>query len=709
VSTPPPSSSSTSETSTRRPTTATASSPGDPTSSSASAQSPAPSDELSSSAPDLTPAHPAVLIPGLKRLLIGAKEQKGWFILSFLGAAAFAALQVVTSGVIGDVTQDVVVPAFDSGRPMTGALVGGGLFIVGIAVLRAVTVAMRRVLASATQFELFRTYRERLVQVYARVPLLWHRRQSTGTLLSSVYSDVEATFFAMGPFPFALATIFMLIYATVVVAAIDVVLLLVMLGVVALLIALNITFQRMAAPITIESQRLRAEVAEIASESFDGANVVKALGREDTEDARFGDSTEQLRRNGIRFGYVRGWFDPVIDALPNLGILLVAALGAWRISTGHLTTGELVEVSYLFTLMALPIRSFGWVLGDLSRTVVGGGRVQKILDVTERRSYGTASLPDGPGVLRFQDVSFEYHDDPATLVGGLAGGTTGTPGTEELPDGARRTTALHHVDLLADPTAGSRTVAIVGPTGSGKSTLTLLASRLIDPTGGHISLDETPLEDLTAQALTADVALVLQQAFVFDDTVRGNITLGEDIDEDTVWWALRIAQADGFVRSLPGGLDTELGERGGTLSGGQRQRIALARALARRPRLLILDDATSACDPSVELAILDGIRTEMTSSTLLLVAYRKSTISLADTVCFLQEGHVIAQGPHDRLRVEVPAYRALVDAYEEAAIADALLEGEDRDDEDRDDEHRDDEDCGGRESAADSDEKEAAR
>jgi ATP-binding cassette subfamily B protein len=220
---------------------------------------------------------------------------------------------------------------------------------------------------------------------------------------------------------------------------------------------------------------------------------------------------------------------------------------------------------------------------------------------------------------------------------------------------------------------------------------------------------ETPLEDLTAQALTADVALVLQQAFVFDDTVRGNITLGEDIDEDTVWWALRIAQADGFVRSLPGGLDTELGERGGTLSGGQRQRIALARALARRPRLLILDDATSACDPSVELAILDGIRTEMTSSTLLLVAYRKSTISLADTVCFLQEGHVIAQGPHDRLRVEVPAYRALVDAYEEAAIADALLEGEDRDDEDRDDEHRDDEDCGGRESAADSDEKEAAR
>jgi len=630
-------------------------------------------------------AHPAVLVPGLRRLLIGSWEHRGWFGLAVLGAIAFSVLQIATAGVIGDVTETVVVPSFADGKPLTGALVGGGLAIIGLALLRAVTVAMRRALASATQYSLFRTYRDRLIEVYARVPLLWHRRQSTGTLLSSVYADVEATFYAMGPFPFAIATVFMVVYATVAVAQIDAVILLVMVGMVALLIILNIALQRYAAPIAIESQRLRAKVAEIAHESFDGANVVKSLGREDIEERRFSATADALRDNGIRFGYVRGWFDPAIDALPNLGILLVALLGAWRISTGHLTTGQLVEVSYLFTLMSLPIRSFGWVLGDLSRTVVGGGRVQKILDVTERRTYGDRPLADGPGVLRFERVEFEYHDDPATLVTGGVSGDGGRVGAqrrvETAEHGVRRVHAVHDMSLVADPDAGSRTVAIVGPTGSGKSTIAMLAARLVDPTAGSITLDGVDLRDLTDEALTTGVALVLQQAFVFDDTVRQNITLGEDIDDATIWWALEVAQADGFVRALSEGLDTELGERGGSLSGGQRQRIALARALARRPRLLILDDATSACDPSVELAILDGIRREMTSSTLLVVAYRKSTISLADQVVFVERGRIVADGTHEELRRTTPGYRALVDAYEEAAISESLLEHHEQDDE----------------------------
>ncbi|MBB5830299.1 ABC transporter ATP-binding protein [Brachybacterium aquaticum] len=610
--------------------------------------------------------HPAVLLPGLKRLLTGAWEQKRWFVLATLGAIAFALLQIATSTVIGRVTDEVVVPSFLSGEAAPALLLGGGAAILGIAVARAVTVMARRIFAAATQYDLFRLYRERLAAVYARVPLLWHRRQATGTLLSSMYSDVEATFFAMAPFPFALATVVMLVYATVVVARIDPVVLLVMLALIVLLIVLNVLLQRFATPIAMRSQQLRAEVAEIAHESFDGANVVKSLGREDVEERRFTRTAEELRETGIRFGYIRGWFDPAIDALPNLGILAVAVLGAWRIGDGHLTAGQLVEVSYLFTLMSLPIRSFGWVLGDLSRTVVGGGRVQQILDVTEQRTYGPAPLPDGPGVLAMRGVSFVYRDDPSQVI--LGRGTR----AEDLR--VREGHALTGVTLTADPTAGTRVLAVVGSTGSGKSTLALLAAGLIEPTSGTISLDGAELRTLTAEALTADVALVLQQAFVFDDTVRENVTLGEDIDEETVRWALRVAQAEAFVDALPDGLDTELGERGGSLSGGQRQRIALARALARRPRLLILDDATSACDPSVELAILDGIRREMTESTLLLVAYRKSTISLADQVVYLDHGRVAATGTHEELRGRSEGYRALVDAYDEAAISHSLLE-----------------------------------
>jgi ABC-type multidrug transport system fused ATPase/permease subunit len=610
--------------------------------------------------------HPAVLVPGLKRLLKGSWEQKRWFSLAVLGAVAFALLQIATSSIIGRVTEEVIVPSFAAGEVAPALVLGGGAAILGIAVVRAVTVMARRIFAAAAQFDLFRLYRERIVEVYAKVPLLWHRRQATGTLLSSVYSDVEATFFAMAPFPFALSTLVMLVYATVVVARIDPVILLVMLALIVLLIVLNVLLQRFATPIAMRSQQLRAEVAEIAHESFDGANVVKSLGREDVEEKRFSRAADDLRTAGIRFGYIRGWFDPAIDALPNLGILAVAVLGAWRIGEGHLTTGQLVEVAYLFTLMSLPIRSFGWVLGDLSRTVVGGGRVQQILDVDEERTYGPDPLPDGPGVLEIEDADFVYRDDPAAVILGR--------GVREEHLAVREGNALRGVSLRADPSAGTRVLAVVGATGSGKSSLALLAAGLVPPTSGSVRLDGAELGDLTAEALTADVCLVLQQAFVMDATVRENVTLGEDIDEETVRWALRVAQAEAFVDALPDGLDTELGERGGSLSGGQRQRIALARALARRPRLLILDDATSACDPSVELAILDGIRREMTSSTLLLIAYRKSTISLADQVVHLDHGRVADVGAHEELRARSEGYRALVDAYDEAAISHSLLE-----------------------------------
>jgi ATP-binding cassette subfamily B protein len=232
-------------------------------------------------------------------------------------------------------------------------------------------------------------------------------------------------------------------------------------------------------------------------------------------------------------------------------------------------------------------------------------------------------------------------------------------------------------DVTFEVPAG-RTVALVGPTGSGKSTIATLATRLVDPEGGSVTIDRVDVRALDAAALAATVALVPQVPFVFDDTVRANITLDrEGVDDAEAWRALRLAQADGFVARLTEGLDTMVGERGTSLSGGQRQRLTLARALAGRPRLLVLDDATSAVDPRVEAAILAALRQPLEAAgpgsaeagagaSILVVAYRRATIALADEVVYIEHGRVVGRGTHAALLASVPGYANLVTAYEKA-------------------------------------------
>ena len=213
-------------------------------------------------------------------------------------------------------------------------------------------------------------------------------------------------------------------------------------------------------------------------------------------------------------------------------------------------------------------------------------------------------------------------------------------------------TVLDDVTFTVEP---GRTVAVVGATAAGKSTLTTLLTRLVDPDRGRILVDGTDLRDLAHGELAEVVAIVPQTAFLFDDDVRGNVTLGDEVSDAEVWEALRVAQADGFVAALAEGLDTRLGERGTSLSGGQRQRISLARALVRRPRLLILDDATSAVDPEVEARILGALQVSTASTggssgtSLVVVAYRKATIGLADEVVYLADGRVADRGTHAEL------------------------------------------------------------
>ncbi|MGH3476262.1 MAG: ABC transporter ATP-binding protein [Nocardioidaceae bacterium] len=579
---------------------------------------------------------------GLRILFVGMREERRLFSLALVGSMVFGALTVADAWVLGWATDHVIAPSFESGELEKGLAAAVVALFMGVAILRALGIIARRLIGGIVYFRLMATYRRRVTRRYLELPMSWHNRHPTGQLLSNANADVEAVWESMMPMPMALGVVVMLIVAVIAMLTADVVLTLVGLVIFPLLFAINIGYQRFLSERVSLAQELRADVSAVAHESFDGALVVKALGREAAETERFARVSHQLRDANIAAGKIRSIFDPVVEALPNFGVLLVVVIGVERVLSGAAQAGDVVQVAYLFTIIAFPLRAFGWVLGGLPRTVIGWERVQAVLTARGRARYGDDALP-GSGALRLEvsDLTFGY-------------------------DGAGP--VLDDLEFDVEP---GRTVAVVGLTGSGKSTLASLLIRLVDPVKGSVELDERNARDLTHPALADAVSLVPQQAFLFDDSIRENVTLGLPVDDDAVWEALRVAQADRFVGELPQGLDSQLGERGTTLSGGQRQRVALARALVRRPRLLILDDATSAVDPDVEARILHGLRsrTEGGETTVVVVAYRKATIALADEVLFLASGQILDRGPHAELVARSPAYRDLVDAYDMARAA----------------------------------------
>ena len=556
------------------------------------------------------------------------------FAASVAGAVLFAFASLFLTEALGRATDDVLREAFGGTvAPRDVWLAIGALMLGGVG--RALGIMLRRYYSGVAGERVMATLRTRVAERYRELSLRYHRETPTGELLAHMEVDVKAAVDVFWPVPFAVGVIVLTLLALVALVVSDPVLALVGLVVFPSLALMNRIFaRRIEEPMRLAQQRI-GEVSAVAHESIDGALVVKTLGREEAETQRLHEKAEALRDERVRGGVVRASFEAALDALPTMAIALLLAVGAWRVSSGAITLGDLIGFVALFQLLSWPMRFIGWILAELPRAVVGYDRLEQVFaePVTVTPPRRGVPLPDGPLGLHVHDLHLLYEQQAPVLEG---------------------------VTFGVEP---GESVAIVGPTGVGKSTLTQLMVRLVDPDEGHVEIGGVDLREVDVASLRSSVAVVFQESFLFAESVRANIALDSGATDEQVVRAAEIASCDRFIRALPRGYDTIVGERGLTLSGGERQRVALARALVREPRLLILDDATSAVDPSIEADILGALRKEL-STTLVVVAYRLSTIRLADRVIFLRRGRVEATGSHDELLATQPGYGAIIKAYE---------------------------------------------
>ena len=575
---------------------------------------------------------PGVIRRGLAVLWAEVQLHPRPFTYAVLGSLAYALATVLSSVVIGQVVDKVVTPRFADGDVSGAALWAGALAIFAVGVLKSVGIVCRRINATTTQARVQETLRTRVVDQFIDLPLDYHRSKPTGELLAHAGGDAEAATDILAPLPWASGVMVLLGVASVWLLATDLFLGAIGLVLLPSALILNVWFQaRLEEPANL-AQAAYGDLSSVAYESIDGAMVVKTLGAEQSEGDRFERAAESLRDRRILLGVRQAALFQLLDLLPSIGILFLLVVGAWRVDRGLISTGTLIGFLNLIRLVTWPLHLVGWVLGSMPRTVAGWERVQGVLHepVPPSSTRRLASPPaEADAALVVDRLTFEY-------------GAGGAGGHE---NGARILT-----DVSFTLPRGV-TAALVGPTGGGKTTLLQVVAGLLDPTSGTVSA-------------AAPVALAFQEPFVFADSARTNITMGEALEEDEVRRASEIAQADEFVAKLPDGYESIIGERGATLSGGQRQRLALARALARRPALLLLDDATSSVDPGTEAAILTGLAGAFASTTTLVVATRPSTIALADTVLYLAEGRLVAHGTHAELLRTTPGYAELVDAYE---------------------------------------------
>ncbi len=365
-------------------------------------------------------------------------------------------------------------------------------------------------------------------------------------------------------------------------------------------------------------------LSTFVQENLTGVRIVRAYGQETDQARRFDAFNEDYRERNMKLVISTGAFRPLLMLIAGISMVLVTWLGGLEVIAGRITVGDFVAFTFYLTLLVWPMIALGWVVNLYQRGSASMGRINKILNTEPAVSTppNPVRLEEPRGEIRFEGVSFAY------------------PGTTRP--------VLHDIDFTAP--AGA-TVAVVGPTGSGKSTLVSLIPRLYDPTEGRVLLDGVPLPDLDPAGLRGLIGMVPQDAFLFSDTIAANIALGleGDPDPEVVEEAARVAQLDEQVRDFPRGYQTPLGERGINLSGGQKQRAALARALARDPKILLLDDALSAVDTHTEAKILADLRSVTATHTTFIISHRVSAVMHADLILVLEDGRIVERGRHAEL------------------------------------------------------------
>jgi ATP-binding cassette subfamily B protein len=516
------------------------------------------------------------------------------------------------------------------------ALIAIAIAIGGAALLRLAFTVARRLVAGRVSLGVEYDLRQRMYEHLQRLELGFFDRQQTGQLMSRATVDLQAVRFFLGyGLVFLLQSGLTLLLGAVAMFVLNPVLAAVALWPVPFVVLVAARYGRRARPAIQEVQQRIAELTAEAEENVSGVRVVKAFAREQRQLGRFRHSVRRVFDQSMYSTRLQAFYQPLIGFLPNLGLAAILLVGGRQVIDGSLTLGAFTAFYAYMLMLISPMRTLGVFLGMSQRAVASGARIFQILDRAPEMTVpeGAPALPPGDGHVELRGVSVTYE--------------------------SAREPALRDVDL--DVPAGT-TIALVGTTASGKTTLVSLIPRLYDATAGQVLVDGADVREVQLDSLRHATALVTDDPFLFSASVHENIAYARpDASRDDVEEAARRAQADEFVAALPDGYDTLIGERGLTLSGGQRQRLAIARALLADPRILILDDATSSVDASTEQEIKGALREVMRGRTTFVIAHRLSTIALADEIAVLEHGRLAARGTHDELLELSDLYREIVE------------------------------------------------